>query len=207
MPAGGICPQCRADVSPMAKFCAKCGVEITERQTDEVIANAKGVGLLICWIVIFIAMAGGLFIYFAKVHRQIVRNQTFEQSSANDSVAEAQREAIAHKNDAWWDPNDLDGFKQAFYGKEYRVEPGTWTSIDVTTPMSSEHFKYIVVFEGLDRFRARPDGDHEREFVYPDPRGLQPYQMSGECWTLLVQPLDNFVHQVRVKYLRKPRYQ
>ena len=70
----------------------------------------------------------------------------------------AQREAIKHAHDPWWDQAQPDGMKPVFFGKEYLVGPGEWTSIDVTTPASSGRFKYVVVFEGLDRFRAGRTG-------------------------------------------------
>jgi hypothetical protein len=131
--------------------------------------------------------------------------QTMAQAQQAAVNADGQREAIEHAHDPWWDSAQPDGMKAVFFGKEYLVGPGGWTSIDVTTPASSGRFKYVVELEGLDRFRARPNGEVEREFVYPNRENLQPYQMSGWCRTLLVQPLDDAVHRVRVKYVRMAR--
>ena len=160
-----------------------------------------GIGLLVL-------LVGGVLFYFVhaiSLHQDGANSQTMAQADEAAANADAQREAIKHAHDPWWDSAQPDGMKPVFFGKEYLVGPGEWTSIDVTTPASSGRFKYVVVFEGLDRFRARPNGEAEREYVYPNRENLQPYQMSGWCQTLLVQPLDEAVHRVRVKYVRVAR--
>lgn len=155
-------------------------------------------------IVLVIAVLAGLFFQGAVAVSQQPAVVSPPVAPGFDAMAaaEAQRDARNHAQDAWWDPAAPDHMKAEFYGQEYLAEPGAWTSIDVRSPATSRDFRYVVMFEGLDRFRARPDGEAEREFVYPNGRNLQPYQMSGPCRTLLVQPLDGAEHRVRVKYER-----
>ena len=88
-------------------------------------------------------------------------------------------------------------FREGVPGRSGRVDVD-----DVTTPASSGRFKYVVVFEGLDRFRAQAERGSGTGIFYPNRENLQPYQMSGWCQTLLVQPLDEAVHRVRMKYVR-----
>jgi hypothetical protein len=156
--------------------------------------------------VLLVSLVGAVLMFLVhSANQNAASSQTMAQAEVAATNADAQREAIRHANDGWWDPTEPDGMKAVFFGKEYLVGPGGWTSIDVTSPASSARFKYVVMFEGLDHFRARPNGEAEREYVYPNQQGLQPYQMSGLCRTLLVQPLDEAVHRVRVKYVREPR--
>jgi hypothetical protein len=206
MPAGGICPQCRNNVSPVAKFCAQCGLEVVGKQARAVWSFAKFLGFFFGIALLVLIVGGGLLFSVNSVRQDAENSQTTAEVDAAAANAKAQREAIAHAHDPWWDPAEQDGLKPVFFGKEYLVGPGEWTSIDVTSSASSGRFKYVVVFEGLDRFRARPDGEAEREYVYPNRQNLQPYQMSGWCRTLLVQPLDEALHRARVKYVRMPRY-
>jgi len=184
-------------------------LELAGQEARAVWSFAKFVGFFV-GIGVLILVAGGVLLYPLRevsVHQDVASVQTPAQADEAAANAKAQSEAIAHAHDPWWDPNEQDGLKPVFFGKEYLVGPAEWTSIDVTSPASSGRFKYVVEFEGLDRFRARPDGYAEREFVYPNRQGLQPYQMSGWCRTLLVQPLDEALHRVRVKYVRMARYQ
>jgi hypothetical protein len=189
----------------MAKFCAQCGLELVAKEARAVWGLATFVGFF-AGIVLLISLVGAVLMFFVgSVHQEAASSQTMAQADVAAANADAQREAIAHAHDPWWDPKEQDGMKPVFFGKEYLVGPGEWTSIDVTTPASSGRFRYVVMLEGLDRFRARPNGEAEREYVYPNREGLQPYQMSGWCQTLLVQPLDGAVHRVRVKYVRMAR--
>jgi hypothetical protein len=191
----------------MAKFCAQCGLELVAKEARAVWGFAMFLGIFL-GIVFLISMVGVVLMFLVhSVHQDAASSQTTEQAEVAVANTDAQREAMRHANDAWWDSAQPDGMKPVFFGKEYLVGPGEWTSIDVTSPASSGRFKYVVMFEGLDRFRARPNGEAEREYVYPNVQGLQPYQMSGWCRTLLVQPLDQAVHRVRVKYVRMARDQ
>jgi len=207
MPAGGICPQCRSNVSPAARFCARCGLEQVVQQAQTAWSFAKVLGLFV-GIAALILFVVGVFLFSGlTIHQNLEKTQAMSQSFDAEAATEAQREAIIHANDPWWDPAEPGGLKPFYFGKEYTVGPGEWTSIDVTSPVTSGPFKYVVALEGISRFRARPNGEAEREFVYPNPQNLQPYQMSGWCQTYLVQPLDNSVHRVRVKYVRVLRSQ
>jgi hypothetical protein len=191
----------------MARFCARCGLEQVAQQAQAAWGLAKVLGFLIA-ITLLVLFLGGLF--FGTLRRtELTMEKTAAESHSfeMEAATEAQREAIIHKNDPWWDPTQPGGLKPFFFGKEYTVGPGEWTSIDVTSPVTSGPFRYVVAFEGISRFRARPNGEAEREFIYPNPENLQPYQLSGWCQTYLVQPLDNSVHRIRVKYVRVPRSQ
>jgi hypothetical protein len=191
----------------MAKFCAQCGLELVAKEARRVWGLATFVGFFL-GIFFLIGLVGSVILFLTRtvsMQQGAANSQTMAQADVAAVNADAQREAIAHGHDPWWDPKEQDGMKPIFFGKEYLVGPGEWTSIDVTTPASSGRFKYVVVFEGLDRFRARPNGEADREYVYPNRQDLQPYQMSGWCQTLLVQPLDDAMHRVRVKYVRVAR--
>jgi hypothetical protein len=186
-------------------------LEVVAKEARAVWGVATFVGFFI-GIALLILIVGGVLLFLGhtvSVQQTAASLQTNLQTMAQAQQAavnaDGQREAIEHAHDAWWDSAQPDGMKAVFFGKEYLVGPGGWTSIDVTTPASSGRFKYVVELEGLDRFRARPNGEVEREFVYPNRENLQPYQMSGWCRTLLVQPLDDAVHRVRVKYVRMAR--
>ncbi len=184
---------------------AQCGLELVAKEARAVWGFATFLGFF-AGIVFLISLVGAVLMFLARsVNQEAASSQTMAQADVAATNANVQREAIRHANDAWWDSTEPDGMKPVFFGKEYLIGPGGWTSIDVTSPRSSARFKYVVMFEGLDHFRARPDGEAEREYVYPNQQGLQPYQMSGFCRTLLVQPLDEAVHRVRVKYVRAPR--
>lgn len=105
-----------------------------------------------------------------------------------------------------WDDSGHDGGpddpNKVFRGSVYSVGPSQWTVMNVQPPAASGRYRYDVRFEGLSNFRCRPDGDPTREFVYPNPQNLQPYQMSGPARTFWVESLDGAIHQVRVKYVR-----
>jgi hypothetical protein len=178
---------------------------MVEKQARAVWGLATFVGFFV-GIVFLVSIAGAVLMFFVRsTHQAIANSQTMAHADQVTANMNAQREEIVHANDAWWDSAQPDGMKAVYFGKEYLIGPGEWTSIDVRTPAPSGRFRYEVVIEGVDRFRARPNGEAEREFVYPNREGLQPYQMSGICQTLLVQPLDSAVHRVRVKYVRMPR--
>jgi len=205
MPAGGICPQCRKNVSPAARFCAQCGLELVAGEVRAAWNFTKFWGFFI-GIVLTLLIAGGAILYFVvSIHTSVVRSQADEQSGVAAAATEVQREIIRHANDPWWDPAQPDALKPFYFGREYLVSPSAWTVIDVRPPLGSERFKYVVVFEGIDRFTARPDGMAGREFAYPDRWNRQPYQMSGTCQTLWVRSADGGAHQVKVKYVRMPR--
>jgi len=208
MPAGGICPQCRNNVSPMARFCARCGLELAARDARVVWGWATFVGFFVGIVFLILLVGSGILFLIRTVpvqQKNLASSQTMAQTDEAAANTEAQREAVRHANDAWWDPAQPDGMKAEFFGKDYLIGPGEWTSIDVRTPATSGRYRYVVEIEGVDRFRARPDGYAEREFVYSSGEGFQPYQMSAWCRTLLVQPMDGAVHRVRVKYVRVGR--
>lgn len=207
MPAGGICPQCRKNVSPMARFCAQCGLELVAEEVRAAWSFAKWLAAFVGIVLLFSMAAGAILFAFGAIHTSVKTSQTAEQAGQATANTEAQRQALLHAHDPWWDAAQPDGMKPFYYGKEYLVGPGEWTSIDVSPPASSGRYRYVVEFEGINRFRARPNGYAEREFVFPNRDNLQPYQMSGWCQALLVQPLDGAVHRVRVKYVRVPANQ
>jgi hypothetical protein len=176
-------------------------------QVREVWNFTKIVGLLIATTLLVLFVGGMMFTKIRLTEQNMKESGAMPQSADVEAATEAQREAASHANDPWWDPTQPGGLKPFYFGKEYTVSPGQWTSIDVTSPVTNGLYKYIVVFQGIDRFRVRPNGDAEREFVYPNAENLQPYQLSGWCQTYLVQPLDNSMHRIRVKYVRVPRSQ
>jgi hypothetical protein len=203
MPAGGICPQCRSNVSPVARFCARCGLEQVASEARAAWNFAAFVGFFLGIALLFLTVAGVIVWAVGSVHTSVQSSQTLAQSYAAAAATDLRRQQLLHANDPWWDPTQLDELKASYYGEEYRVGPGEWTVVDVRTPLGSERFRYVVELEGIDRFIARPDGKAGREYVYPNRENLQPYQMSGVCQTLWVKSGDGGVHQVRLKYVRK----
>ena len=166
MPA--VSQRCIAD----GEVLRQCGLELVAKEARAVWGFAMFLGIFL-GIVFLISMVGVVLMFLVhSVHQDAASSQTTEQAEVAVANTDAQREAMRHANDAWWDSAQPDGMKPVFFGKEYLVGPGGWTSIDVTSPASSGRFKYVVMFEGLDRFRARPNGEAEREYVYPNRAGF-----------------------------------
>jgi len=137
---------------------------------------------------IFIVAAGGFFYHSS--------NFGLSNSTSSPAAPADPKDVTATTSS---EPENL---KPVFEGRIYTVGPGEWTVIDVRPPVTPGQYQYDVRFEGLTHFRARPDGDPRREFVYPGGQNLQPYQISGKAQTFWVQALDGGVHQVRMKYVR-----
>jgi hypothetical protein len=191
----------------MARFCAQCGLELAAGEARAAWNFAKILGIVVAVALLLVTVGGAILFHVGSVHFSIQQSQAAEQSGVAALATAAQREAMRHANDPWWDPAQPDALKPFFFGKEYVVSPNVWTVIDVRTPLGSERYRYTVVFDGIDRFTARPDGMAGREFVYPDRWNRQPFQMSGPCQTLWVRSADGGVHQVTVKYVRVPANQ
>jgi hypothetical protein len=145
---------------------------------------------------IFIVVAGGFF------YSRVDTASQSGTSSAVGPIVPNDAAATAHATEPWYDSSEPGNLKPVFEGQAYTVGPDRWTVIDVRPPATPGRYKYDVRFEGINHFRARPDGDARREFIYPSGQNLQPYQISGEAQTFWVQALDGGVHQVRVKYVR-----
>ena len=203
MPAGGICPQCRSELRPAARFCGQCGVEVVVQKAAYAWGFAKVPGAVVAILAVFLLIGAGL----VEVKESALQTMSNPAPPGWNSQAatDAQRYSMQHRNDPWWDAGQPDGFRVSYYGAAYVLGPGEWVPINVQSPAWSERYRYVVELDGITRFRARPDGYREMEFVYPNPQGLQPYQMYRSCRMLLVQPLDNGVYHVRVKYVRVPR--
>jgi len=202
MPAGGICPQCRSNVSPMARFCARCGMELVAEKARAAWTLTKFVGWFI-GIAMIVAICAMAFFTIGHTGVMMSQSQAVQQSDSSLAQTEAQQQVIAHRGDAWWDPAEPDHLKPVFYGREYLVEPSGWTSIDISMPITgSSRFRYLVELEGITRFRARPNGETELEYTYPNGQNFRPYQLDGSYRTLLVQSLDGTAHRVWVKYVR-----
>jgi hypothetical protein len=203
MPAGGICPQCRSEIRPAARFCGQCGVGVVAQKAAYAWGFAKVVAAVFAIIAIIVVMGAGFYEFVGPIAQ--VTSSAAPSAANSQAATDAQRYAMEHRNDPWWDAGQPDGFRVSYYGAEYVLGPGEWVPIDVQSPAWSARYRYVVEMDGISRFRARPDGYREMEFVYPNAQGMQPYQLYRTCRMLLVQPLDNRVYHVRVKYVRVPR--
>jgi hypothetical protein len=187
----------------MARFCARCGMELVAQKAEATWSLAKFVGWFIGIAIVILAVCAMGFFTISHTGVVMSQSQAVEQSENVEPEAEAQRDAIAHRGDGWWDAAEPDHLKPMFYGKQYLVEPSGWTSIDISMPITgSTQFRYLVELEGITRFRARPNGEVELEYTYPNGPNFRPYQMDGSYRTLLVQSLDGMSHRVWVKYVR-----
>jgi hypothetical protein len=185
MPVVGKCPNCHSDLPPVGRFCGKCGMDFSVSRAPsraffkKIAGGLAGFGL-------FIVISGGFFYYSSQPAIRSNVSASPDPIPQNNDVAPAMNTPVIE-------------------GKVYTVGPSAWTVIDVRPPVTPGQYKYDVRFEGINHFRAWPDGDARREFIYPNGQNLQPYQMSGQAQTFWVQALDGGVHQVRVKYVRTAR--
>jgi len=187
----------------MARFCARCGLELVAQKAASAWTLARFVGWFIGIAIVILVICAMALFTIGHTGVMMSQSQAVQQSDSAEPEAEAQREAIAHRDDAWWDATEPDHLKPMYYGKEYLVEPSGWTPIDISMPITgSSRFRYLVELEGITRFRARPNGEVELEYTYPNGQSFRPYQLDGSYRTLLVQSLDGTAHRVWVKYVR-----